>query len=48
VDLCDESFFIKWDPGRLEREIIKNKEKLALFKNRKRLYINIIAGNEDI
>jgi hypothetical protein len=48
VDLCDESFFIQWDPARLEKEIIKNKEKLCLFKNRRRLYINIIAGNEDV
>ena len=28
VDLCDEEFFIKWDPQRIEKEIIKNKVKL--------------------
>jgi hypothetical protein len=48
VDLCDEEFFIKWDPQRIEKEIIKNKEKLTLFKNRKRLFISIIAGSEEI
>jgi hypothetical protein len=48
VDLCDERFFVGWDPERIMREIIKNKEKYNLFKNRKRQFISIIAGCEDI
>jgi len=42
--LCDEEFFIKWDVHRIQNEILKNKEKQELFKCRKRLFINIIAG----
>jgi hypothetical protein len=48
VDLCNEEFFTKWDSNYNEREIIKNKEKLTLFKNRRRMFISIIAGNGDI
>jgi hypothetical protein len=44
IDLCDEEFFMKWDVQRIQNDILKNKEKIALFKNRKRLFINIIAG----
>ena len=33
IDLCDEEFFIKWNPDRIIKEIIRNKEKLTLFKN---------------
>ena len=48
VDLCSEEFFVKWDPKHIEKEIIKNKEKLQLFKNRRRLFISIIAGSEEV
>jgi len=48
VDLCDEQFFMQWDTTRIANEIIKNKEKLSLFKTRKRLFISIIAGSEDV
>lgn len=48
VDLCDEKFFIEWNPETIMKEIIRNKEKLSLFKNRKRQFISIIAGSEDI
>jgi len=48
IDLCKEEFFINWDPTRVEREIIKNKEKLNLFRNRKRLFVVIIPSQEDI
>ena len=48
LDLCDEQFFIAWDPARIEHDIIKNKEKNVLFKNRKRMFISIVAANEDI
>ena len=48
IDLCDEDFFINWDSERITKEIIKNKEKLQLFKTRKRQFISIIAGSEDI
>jgi len=48
VDLCSEEFFVKWDPKQIETEIIKNKEKLQLFKNRRRLFISIIAGSEEV
>lgn len=44
IDLCDEEFFMKWDVNHILKEILKNKEKINLFKNRKRLYINIITG----
>ena len=43
LDLCDENFFINWDPKYIEG-IIKNAEKNALFKNRKRLFVYIIAA----
>ena len=48
LDLCDEYFFMKWDTNVIMKDIIKNKEKGLLFKNRKRLFINIIVGQEDI
>jgi hypothetical protein len=48
IDLCDEDFFINWDSERITKEIIKNKDKLQLFKSRKRQFISIIAGSEDI
>jgi hypothetical protein len=48
VDLCNEEFFSQWNPSMIEREIIKNKEKLNLFKNRRRMFISIIAGNEEL
>lgn len=48
IDLCDERFFIDWNAEYIEREIIKNKEKLALFKTRKRLFICVIAGSEEV
>lgn len=48
IDLCDEEFFTKWDVNWIEKEIIKNKEKHLLFRSRKRLFINIIAGQQDI
>ena len=48
IDLCDEDFFINWDSERITKEIIKNKEKLQFFKTRKRQFISIIAGSEDI
>lgn len=48
IDLCDEDFFINWDPERITKEIIKNQEKLKLFKTRKRQFISVIAGSEDI
>ena len=49
IDLCGEDFFVEWDAERIAREIIKNKEKLHLFKMRKRLFITVIAGaTEDI
>ena len=48
IDMCDEEFFVKWDVPKIEKEVIKNKEKLLLFKQRKRLFVNIIAGEEDI
>lgn len=48
VDLCSEDFFVNWNPKLIETEIIKNKEKLQLFKNRRRLFISIIAGSEEI
>ena len=48
VDLCDENFFIKWDPEAIQKDIIKNKEKSVLFRNRKRMYISIVAGNEEV
>ena len=48
IDLCDEDFFIHWDPEKITKEIIKNKEKLQLFKQRKRQFISIIAGSEDV
>lgn len=47
IDLCDEEFFIKWDVNYIQNHILKNKEKKELFKNRKRLFINIIASQED-
>ena len=48
VDLCDEKFFIEWNTPKIEKEIIKNKEKLSLFKNRKRLFISVVAGSEEL
>ena len=48
VDLCQEDFFVNWDTKHIETEIIKNKEKLQLFKNRRRLFISIIAGSEEV
>jgi hypothetical protein len=48
VDLCAEEFFVNWDTKHIESEIIKNKEKLQLFKNRRRLFISIIAGSEEV
>ena len=48
VDLCNEKCFIEWDSDLIAKESIKNREKLTLFKNRKRLFINVIAGNEDV
>ena len=44
LDLCDENFFINWDPEVVTSKIIKNKEKVNLFKQRKRLFIYIIAS----
>eukprot|EP00347_Sterkiella_histriomuscorum_P011202 403373359 len=48
IDLCDEEFFIRWDVNYIQNHILKNKEKQSLFRNRKRLFVNIIAGQEDI
>ena len=48
LDLCDEKFFINWDPEHVVGKLLKNKEKVGLFKNRKRLFINIIASQNDI
>lgn len=48
IDLCDEDFFIRWDPNYIQSNIIKNKEKLSLFKSRKRLYVQIIVAQNDI
>lgn len=48
IDLCNEEFFVKWDVNHIMKDIIKNKEKLNLFKNRKRLFIYIIAGDTDV
>lgn len=48
LDLCDEQFFISWDSSYIQNHILKNKEKQNLFKNRKRMYINIVTGHEDI
>ena len=39
---------MKWDVTKILNEILKNKEKINLFKNRKRLFINIICGQEDL
>ncbi|CDW90752.1 dual specificity catalytic domain containing protein [Stylonychia lemnae] len=47
IDLCDEEFFIKWDVNYIQNHILKNKEKKDLFRNRKRLFINIIGCQED-
>ena len=44
LDMCDEDFFMKWDINLIMNDIIKNKDKLNLFKNRKRIFINIIVG----
>lgn len=48
IDLCDEEFFIRWDVNYIQNHILKNKEKQGLFRNRKRLFINIIAAQEDL
>ena len=48
VDLCAEEFFVNWETKHIESEIIKNKEKLQLFKNRRRLFISVIAGSEEV
>lgn len=48
IDLCDENFFINWDINHIQSTAIKNKEKLSLFKNRKRLFINVIAAENDV
>lgn len=48
IDLCDERFFINWDPSHIEKNILKNKEKIQRFRNRKRLYVKLIVAQEDI
>lgn len=44
LDLCDENFFINWDPENVINKLIRNKEKINLFKNRKRLFVHIVAS----
>lgn len=48
LDLCDENFFINWDPEFVASQVLKNKEKLNLFKNRKRLFVHLIASQNDV
>jgi hypothetical protein len=48
LDLCDEKFFVNWDPEHVTSKLIKNKEKVNLFKSRKRLFVYIIASQNDI
>jgi hypothetical protein len=44
LDLCDEDFFINWDPAKVQGTILKNKIKVNAFKDRKRKFIYLIAG----
>jgi hypothetical protein len=48
IDLCNEEFFIKWDTADILKHIIKNKVKQEIFKDRKRLFVYIIAGQNDL
>jgi hypothetical protein len=48
LDLCDEDFFIKWNPAHVQSEILKNKAKINAFKDRKRKFIYLIAGQHDL
>ncbi|CDW83258.1 mapk phosphatase 2 [Stylonychia lemnae] len=48
VNLCNDEFFTKWDPKNISDNIIKNKVKKELFEARRRMYVFIIASQNDI
>lgn len=48
IDKCDDAFFTKWDPTKIQNEILRNPNKKAVFEMRKRTYLYIIASEHDI
>mmetsp|Transcript_41967 Transcript_41967/g.30798 ORF Transcript_41967/g.30798 Transcript_41967/m.30798 type:complete len:151 (+) Transcript_41967:22-474(+) len=48
LDICDESFFLNWNPERILKEFISNKKKQQAFQNRKRKFIYIVVAQNDI
>jgi hypothetical protein len=48
IDHCSDQFFIKWNPKDISDNLIKNKVKKDLFDTRRRLYVFIIASQNDL
>eukprot|EP00347_Sterkiella_histriomuscorum_P021041 403335488 len=48
VDLCNDEFFTKFNPKQICDTIIKNKFKKELFDQRRRMYVFIIASQNEI
>lgn len=48
LNKCSDDFFMKWDQRKISQDIIKNKAKRALFDQRKRMFVYIIASQSEI
>ena len=48
INLCNDEFFTKWDANHISKDIIKNKIKKELFDSRRRMFVFIIASQNDI